>query len=178
MMDWEGVAANPTAREAHDVDDIRIEPLTTARILQVFPLIREAVPQVRLDEWTRFARARTKSRGPDHTGIRVATTGRNAYPSGLYCYRIETRLSAGNILVADHLVAIDIINARPVFDRLIGDLENLALRLNCHEVRRIIQQRSTQAAQPLFAAGHHPQGMVFARTLDGVAYPLRPVALT
>ena len=48
---------NRGAGEIDDADGIRIEPLTAARILQVFPLIREAVPQVRLEEWTRFARS-------------------------------------------------------------------------------------------------------------------------
>jgi hypothetical protein len=167
-----------TAGKAGDVDDIRIEPLTAARILQVFPLIREAVPQVRLEEWTRFARARTSSRGRDRAGIRVATAGRNPYPSGLYCYRVEARLLSGNILVADHFVAIDILDARPLLDRLIADLETLALRLACDEVRPIIQHRSTQTAQPLFAAGYHPQGMVFGKTLKGLAHPLPPLALT
>lgn len=158
--------------------DIRIEPLTPGRILQVFPLIREAVPQVRLEEWTRFARARTHPRSRDHAGIRIATAGGNPYPSGLYCYRVETRLLSGNVLVADHFVAIDILDARPVIDRLIEDLESLAGKLDCNEVRSIIQHRSTQTAQPLFAAGYHPQGMVFGKTLKGVAYPLPPVALT
>lgn len=157
---------------------IRIEPLTAARILQVFPLIREAVPQVRLEEWTRFARARTRSRGRDRIGIRVATADRNPYPSGLYCYRVETRLLSGNVLVADHFVAIDILDARPVLDRLIEDLEAIALRNECDEVHSIIRHRSTQTAQPLFAAGYHPQGMVFGKTLKGVARPIPPVALT
>lgn len=160
------------------MDDIRIEPLTAARILQVFPLIREAVPQVRLEEWTRFARARTAARGRARTGIRVAKAASNPYPNGLYCYRVETRLLSGNVLVADHFVAIDLLDARPVLDRLIADLEALAVRLGCDEVRSVIQHRSTQSAQPLFAAGYHPQGMVFGKTLKGVPQPLPPVALT
>ncbi len=160
------------------MDVIRIEPLTTARVLQVFPLIREAVPLVRLEEWIRFARTRTSTRGRDCVGIRVATVGHNPYPSGLYSYRVDTQLLLGSVLVADHFVALDLLDARPVLDRLIADLEILATRLNCNEVRSIIQYRSTQAAQPLFAAGYHPQGMVFGKTLMGTDYPLPPFALT
>lgn len=160
------------------MDDIRVEPLTAERIREVFPLVRESVPQVRLREWTRFARTLTKSRSRDHAGIRIATARGNCYPSGLYCYRVETRLLSGNILVADHFVAIDMLDARPVLDRLITDLESLAVRFDCTELRSIIQHRSVQSAQPLFAAGYHPQGMVFGKTLKGIAYPLPPVALS
>jgi hypothetical protein len=172
---------NPFNRDSgagDDADGIRIEPLTTARILQVFPLIREAVPQVRLEEWTRFARPRTGARRRHCIGIRVAMVSGNPYPCGLYSYRVETQLLPGSVLVADHFVAIDLLDARPVVDRLIVDLESLALKLNCTEVRSIIQYRSTQAAQPLFAAGYHPHGMIFGKTLSGTGFPLPPVALT
>ena len=169
---------NRGAGEIDDADGIRIEPLTAARILQVFPLIREAVPQVRLEEWTRFARARTSSRSRDCVGIRVATVRTNPYPSGLYSYRVETQLLLGSVLVADHFVAIDLLDARPVLDRLIADLEIMAAQLGCNEVRSIVQYRSTQAVQPLFAAGFHPPGMVFGKTLLGSGFRLPPFALT
>ena len=150
------------------MDEIIVRPLETRQILQVYPLIREAIPTVGLDDWCRYARACIDPRRRRKiAGIRIAQHTDKLFPSGLFCYHLETGLLCKNTLIADHFVALDLVDPSVIARRLIADLDTLATSLGATEIRSVLHLRSGNSAQMLFAAGYHPYGIVFRKNLHG-----------
>jgi hypothetical protein len=102
-----------------------------------FPLMREAVPGLLLKTWLRFARRVNKPPRPAQCGIIVAQRRARPMPCGLFVYRREDDLAHGPTLVAEHLVALDLLDPAPVMRALIGELESLAEEVGCSAVRAI-----------------------------------------
>ena len=161
------------------VDEIIVRPLEIPQILQVYPLIREAVPTIGLDDWCRYARAQIDPRRRRRiAGIRVAQHPEQVFPSGLYCYHLDTGLLSKNTLIADHFIALDLVDPSVIARRLIADLDSLGTSLGATEIRSLLYLRSGNSAQMLFAAGYHPHGIVFRKSLEGEVRRMRPMALT
>ncbi len=135
----------------------------------VYPLVREAVPGLGLKEWMRFARHVTNPRRADDTGIvAVARTGRGM-PCGLFLYRRERQLSGEAVLVAEHFVALDVLDSQPVLDALVAELESLARRLGCASTRVLVPGDNSLLRAGLQAAGHEPSAVALAKDVLGAA---------
>jgi hypothetical protein len=122
----------------------------------VYPLVREVVPALDLKTWTRIARRIANPRRADQAGIRVVLRRPRPLPCGLFLYRREDDLAHGPILVAEHMVAIDVLDPQSVMSALVAELEELAERLGCSAIRTMVLGQTSLAASGLYAAGHRP----------------------
>jgi hypothetical protein len=128
--------------------------LSRDELRAVYPLVREAVPDLELSDWLRFASQLTGSRRGEHCGIVAASREGRTFPSGLFCYRVDVDLTLGKVLVADHFVAVDLLDPGAVLAALVDELDELAKRLGCTAVRSLVHGGTPDPAERLDAAGH------------------------
>ena len=138
--------------------DFIIEMLSREQIRSVYPLVREAFPTLDLADWLRFARQLTGSRRGGPCGIVAARREGRPFPCGLFCYRVEDDLKLGKVLVADHFVAVDLLDPASVLAALVEELDGLAKRLGCRAVRSLVHGGTPELEGGLYAAGHRPEG--------------------
>lgn len=137
--------------------DFIIEVLSREQLPAVYPLVREAVPELSLASWLRFARPLTGARRAGQCGIVAARREGRAFPCGLFCYRVDEDLALGRVLVADHFVAVDLLDPGAVLAALVEQLDVLAHGLNCKAVRSLVHGGAPDVANSLDAAGHRPE---------------------
>ncbi|HSZ92435.1 MAG TPA: hypothetical protein VK822_24015 [Acetobacteraceae bacterium] len=135
-----------------------IELLSREQIRAVYPLVREAVPTLDLPAWLRFARQLTGPRRGGQCGIVAARREGREFPCGLFCYRVEDDLKLGKVLIADHFVAVDLLDPAAVLAALVEELDSLAKRLGCQAVRSLLHGGAPDLEDGLHAAGHRPEG--------------------
>lgn len=145
--------------------------LTAEQVHTVYPLVREAVPALDLKTWTRFAKRVANSRRTDQSGIRVVLRRPRQLPCGVFLYRREHDLTHGPIMVAEHMVAVDVLDSQSVMKVLVGDLEALAERLGCAAIRTMVLGQASLAASGLYAAGHRPEGATLWKPIEDTAGP-------
>jgi hypothetical protein len=138
--------------------DFIIEVLSRDQIRSVYPLVREAFPPLDLSTWLRFARQLTGPRRAGQCGIVAARREGRAFPCGLFCYRVEDDLKLGKVLVADHFVAIDLLDPAAVLVALVEQLDGLAKRQGCQAVRSLVHGGAPEIEGGLYAAGHQLEG--------------------
>jgi hypothetical protein len=134
-----------------------IETLAREQLAAVYPLVREAVPSLGLTNWLRFARPLTGPRRSGQCGIVTARRAGRSFPCGLFCYRVDDDLTLGRVLVADHFVAVDLLDPGAVLAALVDDLDRLAHQLECKAVRSLVHGGTRDVADSLDAAGHRPE---------------------
>lgn len=137
--------------------DIDVKMLAPDQVRSVFPLIRQIVPTLDLAGWQRFARSVIHPRRPELGGIVVATRPPRPFPCGLFCYRQEHDLTRGKVLVAEHFVALDLLDPDHVLSALVAELDGLARRFGCAAVRSVVHGSAPEVAGGLAAAGHEPE---------------------
>jgi hypothetical protein len=141
------------------------ENLRPDQIRSVYPLIRETTPTISLQAWMRFARQLTATRRAGQSGIvAVRRVGRD-FPCGLFCYRVDNDLEHGRVLIAEHFVAVDLLDPKAVLAALVEELEALARRLGCTAIRSVVHGSELAVAGGLSAAGHTPEGELLLKPL-------------
>lgn len=150
---------------------LRCEDLSPDAAGTVFPLLREAIPGLSLPVWLRFARRIAGPRRAGHSGIMVARRAPRPMPCGLFIWRRDEDLEHGAVLVAEHLVAIDIIDPEPVMAALVAELEVLAQRLGCGGIRTMMIRPDAPITARLLAAGHAKEGAAMWKPVDSTAEP-------
>lgn len=140
--------------------------LSPDQVHTVYPLVREAVPTLDLKSWTRISRRITNPRRAEQGGIRVVLRSPRPLPCGLFLYRREHDLAHGPILVAEHMVAVDVLDPQSVMSALVHELEALAERLGCSAIRTVVLGQASLAASGLYAAGHRPEGATLWKPVE------------
>ena len=161
---------------AHD-PGLRCEDLSPDSARTVFPLLREAVPGLTLAGWLRFARRVGSPKQALRAGIVVVRRAPRPMPCGLFIWRRDDDLEHGAVLVAEHLVAIDLLDPAPVMAALVRELEALAKRLGCGGIRTMMIRPDAPIAAQLLAAGHAKQGGAMFKPMDsqpGDSAPPKP----
>jgi len=158
--------------------DFIIEVLSRDQIRSLYPLVREAVPSLDLPTWLRFARQLTGPRRGGQCGIIAARREGRAFPCGLFCYRVEEDLKLGRVLIADHFVAVDLLDPAGVLAALVEELDSLAKRLACHAVRSLVHGGTPHVEGGLYAAGHEPEdaSLLLKKLLERPHAPARHAA--
>ena len=118
-----------------------VAPLTAAEFHAAYPLVRAVAPRVTLTEWLRFARRATRSSRSQWEGVTTARHEGRRHPCGLCCWRRDVDLEAGQVLTAEHIIAMDLLDPAAVIDALAVGLEHLARRLGCSSVRSVLHTR-------------------------------------
>lgn len=146
------------------------------QVYTVFPLVREVVPTLDLKGWNRIARKLANARRVEHEGIRVVLRLPRQLPCGLFLYRREIDLVHGPILVAEHMIAVDVLDPESVMQALVADLEQLAERLGCSAIRTMVFGQASLAASGLYAAGHRPEGATLWKPIEDASVPPKELA--
>jgi hypothetical protein len=133
----------------------------------VFPLMREAVPGLELKTWLGFARRVNNPKRTAQCGIIVVQRRARPMPCGLFVYRRENDLAHGPTLVAEHIVALDLLDPAPVMRALIEQLDRLAKELGCSAIRTMVLGDASLIATGLRDAGHRPEGATLWKQLLG-----------
>jgi hypothetical protein len=159
------------------------EELPALRAGTVFPLLREAIPGLDLQAWLRFARrispaprGGVRRPGPQRagqSGIMIARRAPRPMPCGLFIWRRDEDLAHGAVLVAEHLVAVDLLDPEPVRAALVQELDALAQRLGCGGIRTMVIRADAPIAARLLAAGHASDGTAMFKALEPAAKPAR-----
>ena len=153
------------------VQNFVVEPLAKDQIAAAYPLIREAVPSLDLPHWTRLARRLTEPRRAAQSGILVVRRRHRRHACGLFYYRKEQDLQYGTVLVANHFVALDLLDQRPVAMALVAALERLAQDLGCRAIRSVLHAGAADMASELYQAGHTLEGATLCKPLFDLAPP-------
>lgn len=138
------------------------------QVRTIYPLVRESVAGLDLKTWTTFAtRITHPRRGGGHSGIVAIRRQGRSLPCGAFLYRCERQLPDGAVLVAEHFVALDVLDPQPVVQALIAELDVLAKRLACTAIRVLVPGDASLLQSGLQAAGHHPRGVALGKTVAG-----------
>jgi len=157
------------------MSDFVIETLPPAQIRPVYPLMREAVPGLQLNEWLRFARRLTRARPREPGGIIVARRPARSWPIGMVCYRRRQELGVGPVLAVCHLVALDLLDPAAVVASLTAQLDIIAVQLGCVAIMTTVHRGAASVTDDLFAAGHRPEGAVLTKPVGAaVSSSVRP----
>lgn len=133
----------------------------------VFPLLREAIPGLTLRAWLRYARPLARLRRRNRNGgIMVLRRLAQAMPCGLFIYQRVQDLAHGAVLVAEHLIAVDLLDPEPVMRALVEELEALAQRLGCSGIRTMVIGPDAPLATRLRLAGHASRGATMWKAVD------------
>ena len=143
--------------------DLLISELAADEIRAVYPLMREAIPELELDRWLQFARRTIATRRGSKSGIMVARRSPQRFPCGAICYRTKSDLRLGQILFADHVVAVDMIDSDSVLLALIEAFEALGRRLGCEALHSVAY--GNRLVGRLSAAGLQPMASVVGKML-------------
>lgn len=150
---------------------LKIRPLSAERVSQAFPLIQTALPEVTLAAWRDFAAVLMSGGDAREGGILAVTDGRNTIV-GLCSYRLVPDLVHGRLLDADHFLAFDLLDRRPVAEALAEALEALARERGCTAVHTHLPQRNDAPTEPgtgltglLAARGHRVESLGLCKRL-------------
>ena len=156
----------PMPQDATPLPGLYCEDLPPDQAGMVFPLLREAIPGLQLPAWLRFARRVTAPRRAGQSGIMVVRRAPRPMPCGLFLWRRDEDLAHGAVLVAEHLVAIDLLDPEPVMTALVMELERLAQRLGCGAIRTMVIRPDAPIATRLLAAGHASEGAAMWKPVE------------
>jgi hypothetical protein len=122
--------------------DIKTIPLTSERVQQAFPVIQTVMPDLTLDCWSGFANEYLE---PDRQvrqphGI-IAAENESGLIIGLAAYRRGADLRQGAVLIAEHLIAVDLLACQPIILRLTEALEQIAADSNCSAIQLVLTEK-------------------------------------
>lgn len=149
------------------MSNLTIELLAPDQFRSAYPLIREAMPSLALAGWLRFARQTAAARRAGRTGIVAARRPARPYPCGLFCYRVDHDLEKGRVLIAEHFVAVDLLEPAAVLAALVAELDRLGARLGCNAIRSIVHGTAADVSGGLTKAGHIAAGTLLFKSLLG-----------
>ena len=111
-----------------------IEVLTPPLVMEVYPLVRQIVPQLSLEGWRRYASGVLRDRSGKR-GIVLLRRGGQRFPCGMCAFRLDQDLRQGRMLTAEHCVVMTSFGAREAFDALVQGVHDLAVDKGCAAVR-------------------------------------------
>lgn len=148
---------------------ITTAPLPPEQIPQALPLIQTVQPDLDLRTWRAFAQQLAAPEAAAEHGI-VAARGENGYLLGLVTYRIRRESGCGPVLLAEHFVALDLIDRAPVATALIAALDQVGHRHGCAALHAILPRSQAGLLDSFRAAGYRPDGTVLCKRIgDGRA---------
>jgi hypothetical protein len=109
---------------------VAVRVLDPKEIAAAYPLACMLAPTLDMAAWQRFAGAILAGNPTEERGILVAV-GEGRYLCGLLIYRVVHDLRHGRVLTADHVIALDIVDRKPVAAALLAALEELSEALGC-----------------------------------------------
>ncbi len=158
------------------MSEFTCDNLAPGEAATVFALMREAVSGLELKTWLRFARRVNTPRRAAQCGIVVVRRVARPMACGLFVWRREDDLAHGPTLIAEHIVALDLLDPAPVMRALIDELDRLAKEFGCCAIRAMVLGQESLVATGLRDAGHRTEGATLWKQLLGEKTDRRPGA--
>ena len=143
--------------------ELVVEPLLLPQARLAFPLMRQVMPDLTLDGWLRFARHVVRTSCQARSGILTARRLRSQHFCGAVCFHRDHDPHLGAVLIAEHLVALDLLYPQAIAAALIEALDGVALTLNCQVLRLVVLEGQPGLDRTLRAYGHYPAGLILDR---------------
>jgi hypothetical protein len=153
--------------------DVLVGPIAAGDIRPLYPLMQAAEPDLKLSAWLSYSRRMTKAKIGARAGIMVARRRGHTLPCGAVHYRLDRNLRYGQLLTAEHFIAIDLLYPHAVLTALFEALDGVAMRSilheNGHENGRDSGHDSghdsgADLLDRLSVAGHRRDGMTLTKT--------------
>jgi len=153
--------------QAHEASKSRrsvaVRRLDRKEIDAAYPLARMLAPALDLSAWQRFAGAILDGAPTEERGI-LAAIGEGGYLCGLLIYRVVHDLRHGRALTADHVLALDIVDRKPVAAALLAALEDLSESLGCDALHTGFDTPQESLKAVWEGAGHQIERTLLCKT--------------
>ena len=146
--------------------EVLVRPILAGDIRPLFPLMQAQDRSLTWPRWHAYARRMLRGGGQGRQGIVVARRAGHRMPCGAVCYRLDHDLHFGQILTAEHFVALDLLYPGAVRAALARALEGRASELGCAVIRSLLHETDAEAAEDLRRAGHRPDGLMLVKERD------------
>jgi hypothetical protein len=146
------------------VADVLVEPIAPGDIRPLFPLMRAVDPELNLSAGLRYSRRMTRTKSGARAGIMVARRRGHKLPCGAVHYRLDRNLRYGQMLTAEHFIAIDLLYPHAVLAALFGALDEIATECGCNAMRSILHDSRADLLEKLCVAGHRRDGMMLTKS--------------
>jgi hypothetical protein len=113
----------------------RLEP---QQLLQAYPVVRAAAPDLALSEWLAFARRHVGRGAAQERGI-VTVQNTRRYILGLFTFRVVGDLCIKRVLQVENVIALGVGEPTPVVEALIRAAESVARERQCAAVHTILR---------------------------------------
>ncbi len=145
---------------------LRTAQLTSDRVVQAYPLIREVAPILSLEEWVEFAQPLSAQN--DQTGgcRGIIIAERSRYIRGLFMYEVTPELAHGRTLSARNIIILDLVQRDAVAEALVDAMERLAQANGCGAVHVHLSPLSEWALPCFERRGHRVQGYHLCSRLE------------
>ena len=140
-----------------------VGPLTQAQIRAVYPLVRHAGAGIDLKTWLRYARPLVGAGPGARRGAITVRRVASKHPCGLFCYARESDLVHGDVLRAEHFVALDIVNPAEAMAALLGGLDYLSTQLGIRTVRAVVGPGEEGVSTVMRQAGLSTDATIFTK---------------
>jgi hypothetical protein len=149
---------------AMTMPDVLVEPIALSDIRPLFPIMRAVDPELKLSAWLTYARRMTRVKTGARTGIMVARRRGHKLPCGAVHYRLDRNMRYGQMLTAEHFIAIDLLYPHAVLSALFEALDGIAMACGCKAMRSILHDSGTDLLDKLRVAGHRRDGMTLTKS--------------
>jgi hypothetical protein len=147
---------------------VAVRSLDRKEIATAYPLARMLAPSLDLAAWQRFAGAILDGAPTEERGI-LAAEGEGGYLCGLLIYRVVHDLRHGRVLTADHVLALDIVDRKPVAAALLSALEELSEALGCDALHTGFDTPQETLKALWEGAGHQVERTLLCKTPSATA---------
>jgi hypothetical protein len=150
---------------------LEVRSLTDQAIAQAFPLLQLTLPDLTLDDWTKFAVENIAGSKTTEGGI-LTVVDERGFILGLLDYTIDRELDHGRTLMVKNFVALDFLDTsrKDIATVLIQAMEKLAGHHGCSAIHTLVHQSDTAPRQAwitdlLEAHGHKPKRVNLCKSL-------------
>ncbi len=146
-----------------------VKPLGKRQVMQAYPLVQTAVPQLTLEQWMTYASSLCKEAARKDAGSGVMTAqNRDGYIYGIYCHDIETDIEHGRVLKVSNLVAANLYDSAGIMDRMIDSMMSVARGCDCAAVHVDLPENMNRGPQPVEGVSGRLRGAGYRATSVGL----------
>ncbi len=134
--------------------DYSVKHLTADRLVQAYPLARDILGCLSIDDWTAFAEPLTKPEDGTHPEQGVIIVERNDYIRGLFSYLVRQGLNGNRVLDVQNFAVLEMAGRDGIAEELIKGAERIALTHRCETLLLTVPKKSAWTIQRLTDRGH------------------------
>ncbi len=123
-----------------------VEVLTSQRVMEIYPLVRQIVPGITLESWRRHAAVVLRDRSGNR-GIALLRRAGQRFPCGMCAFHLDHDLRLGRTLTAEHGMVMTSFGTHEAFDALVQGVQDLAAERRCAVVRWLLPKAAVDPAE-------------------------------